>query len=473
MSNPVPLRVLGFWTTASLVVGSMIGSGIFKKPALLAQQLGSPTIMLMVWIAAGLITLCGALATAELAAAIPKSGGPYAYFHKIFGPFVAFLYGWSCLLVIQSGSIASIAYVFSEYLGRLVTLPRLDEAIEKSFSLHIVGVGTIYPLADLGVKAVTILLIGLLTWVNIRGARFGGGIQLVMTQLKVLAIMALVVAGLSLGDQLATNFSGAQLPATVDLGWWATAAASMAGAFWAYDGWLNSTFIAGEVKDPERTFPKALGFGTLLVLIVYTLTNLSVLSALPLQEIAASKLVAATAMEKLIGPMGAILISIAIMISAFGATNGSTMASPRLYYAMAQDGLLPKSLGQLHGPLRTPKKALLLQWLWASVLTISGTFDQLTDMLIFVVWFFYGTAVLSVFVARLKFPEMPRPYRAWGFPILPLAFVSFAGFFLCSTLWRDFQAYSSGESALMPSVMGMTLVLGTSPFYWWMKRKGT
>ncbi len=473
-----PARRLGFWTTAAIVVGCMIGSGIFKKPAVMAAQLGSPWTLLAVWMVAGFVTLAGALATAELAALFPQSGGPYNYFKKVYGPFFAFLYGWSCFLVIQSGSIASIAYVCAEYFDRLVILPRFAPEIEAQGIFTVPWLGTINTLGNAGVKILTLGIIGFLTVMNIRGVRIGGRIQVLFTSLKLLAIFALIVVGLALGSDLFSNLTFSE-PApgpkgtTLVTSFWQSVAvigAAMAGAFWAYDGWLNATFIAGEVKDPERVIPRALTAGIGTVILVYILTNLSYLAALPFGEMSQTKLVAATSMEKLVGPVGVLGIAIAIMISTFGATNGSIMGSARLYFAMAKDRLFLKRASELHTKNGTPHMSLAYQCFWSCVMVITGTFDQLTDMLIFVLWFFFAAAVLAVIVARKKFPALPRPYKTKGYPLIPLLFVAFAVFFWVSTLWRDITDYQEGRSTLIPSLFGVALIAVTSPLYWWFKR---
>jgi basic amino acid/polyamine antiporter, APA family len=428
---------LGLYTATMIVVGSMIGSGIFKKPAIMATQLHSPGLLVLTWVLAGGITLFGALSNAEIASMMPEAGGQYVFFRRIYNDFVGFLYGWAVFSVIQTGSIASIAYVFAEYAGYFVSLPRLSPEWEK-VSFDLFGVIQVTPLASLGVKLLTAGCIGLLTAVNIFGVALGGAVQNVFTTLKIVAILAIVVLAFGAGGGSASHFveAGPGLaPLAPGIGPLVAALGTgLSGAFWAYDGWNNITYIAGEIKTPARNIPRALFLGTGIVVAVYLVTNLAYLYVMPLARMAGSQLVAADVMRAALGPVGGALISGLVLFSTFGTVNGTVLASARVSYALAKDGLFFDGIGAVHPRYRTPHVALVLQGVWSALLVFSGTFDQLTDMLIFVSWIFYAAGALGVFVMRRRAPDAPRPYRVPGYPIVPLVFVVFATIYVVVSL---------------------------------------
>ncbi len=434
--GPQLLQRLGPYATTAVVVGSMIGSGIFKKPAVMAEHLRSPGLLLLTWALAGVITCFGALANAEVASLFPEAGGQYAYFKNIYNRFCGFLYGWAVFAVIQSGSIASIAYVFAEYTGYFVPLPRLSPGLE-AFSLHLFGPVTVTPLSHLGLKLLTVATIAALTLVNVRGVALGGAVTSVFTTIKVAAVAALVLLAFSVGQGSTQHFSdagGAMAPPPSGL--WAMGAAmglALSGAFWSYDGWNNVTFLAGEVRRPERTLPRSLATGTAAVVAIYVLVNLAYLYVLPLHQMAGARLVAADAMARVLGAPGASLLSGLVILSTFGATNGSILSSARVAYAMSRDGLFFSPLGRVHPRHHTPHVALWVQAAWASLLVFSGSFDQLTDMLIFVAWVFYAAGAAGVIVLRWRRPDLPRPFSVPGYPVVPLVFVAFAGAFVVAT----------------------------------------
>jgi basic amino acid/polyamine antiporter, APA family len=452
---------LGLYTATMIVIGSVIGSGIFKKPAVMAAQLGSPILLLLTWVIAGTVTLFGALSNAEIAGMITAVGGQYVFFRRIYNDFFGYLYGWSVFAVIQTGSIASIAYVFAEYCGYFVHLPTLPPAWEK-ISVNLLGVIQVTPFANFGVKALTAACILLLTMVNISGVVLGGAVQNIFTTGKIVAIGAVVVLSFALGhgslDHLTSTTAHVPVGTLALIG---ALGAAVRGAFWAYDGWNNITYIAGEVREPSRTIPRALFIGALVVMSVYVLTNLAYLYVIPLEEMAQSKLVAADAMQRVFGATGAALISSLVILSTFGTANGTILASARVYFAMARDGFFFRGLGQVHPRFETPARSLLVQGIWASLLVFSGTFDQLTDMLIFVSWIFYFMGALGVFILRRKEPDTPRPYRVWGYPVVPLVFVVFAAAYVVVTLFDDTRN----------SLFGLILVALGIPLYFVFRRR--
>ncbi len=464
---------LGLTTTIAIVVGAVIGSGIFKKPALMADQLGSPELLLAIWAVAGVITLFGALTNAEIAGMITETGGQYVYFRKMYGELFAWLYGWAIFAVIQTGSIASITYVFAEYSEYFWILPRFPAELEQSVYLHIPWIGYIYPLANIGVKSLTIFVILLLSTVNYLGVRFGGRVSLAFSSMKVAAILILIIFGFALGGGSMENFT--RDTASYDMltggGIFMAIIAALSGAFWSYDGWNNITYIAGEVKKPQLNIPRALIIGTLIVITVYILVNLAYLYVLPLDEMAGSYLVAADVARKSMGPIGGGFVAAMVMVSTFGTSNGTIMVSSRVYFAMARRKLFFSPIGRIHPVFRTPGNALVLQAVWSSVLVMSGTFDILTDMLIFISWIFYTMGAFGVFVLRKKMPDAPRPYRAFGYPYIPIIFVIFAFGFVVFTLYNDFSNYAEGKSQIVNSMFGLLLTGIGIPLYYYFKKK--
>jgi basic amino acid/polyamine antiporter, APA family len=452
----------------------MIGSGIFKKPALMAAQLGSPHLLMLVWVLAGLMTLCGALTNAEIGGIYPATGGQFFFFDKIYGRFFAFMFGWATFIVVQTASIGSIAYIFGESMGHLITLPRFSPATETAWFIHLPFIGNIYPLANIGVKLVTIGLLGFLTVINVLGLLFGAGVQITLTFLKLLAIGAILLFASFAPMGSIHHFSEtlASAPQT-NFAIFAAFIGAMSGAFWAYDGWNSVTFIAGEIENPQRNLPRALILGTIIVISVYVLINVAYIFVIPIKEMAHSGLVASDMAKLSMGPFGERFILLAILLSTFGSCNGTLMTSPRVYFAMARENMFFPSIGVVSAKYKTPANSLILQFFWASVLVLSGTFDTLTDMLIFVTWIFYGMGALGVFILRHRMPDIERPYKVWGYPYVPAIFIISATIFLIQTLYNDITHYINGTSPLINSVFGLVLVLAGTPLYFYFKSKGT
>lgn len=469
--NNKMLPQLGLFTTIAIVVGAVIGSGIFKKPAYIADQLGSPELMLLIWVVAGILTLFGALTNSEVAGMITETGGQYIYFQRMYGELTSYLYGWAIFAVIQTGSIASITYVFSEYTQYFFMLPRFSIEIEESFVIFIPFIGKIYPLMNIGVKTLTIIVIYTLSIINYLGVRFGGRIAVIFTTSKVIAILILVAFGFAFTGGSAGNLieSGANI--TAKYGMFAAIIAALSGAFWSYDGWNNITYIAGEVRKPQRNIPLALTIGTVVVISVYLLINVAFIYVMPVSEMAKSTLVAADVALRAIGPIGAGLVAALVMVSTFGTSNGTIMVSARVYYAMAQRKMFFTPIGKIHPKFRTPGNALILQATWASLLVLSGSFDDLTDMLIFVSWIFYAFGALGVFVLRKKMPHADRPYKVWGYPYIPAIFVFFAFAFVVFTVYNDVINYMNGTTRIINSLFGLLITLTGIPFYLWFKSR--
>ncbi len=468
---------LGLFTTIMMVVGGVIGSGIFRKAGVMAGQVGSPELLLGVWLLAGIITLFGALTNAEIASFIPETGGQYVYFDRMFGPFFAYLYGWAVFAVIQTGSIAAVAYVFAEYATQFVRLPELNDSL-ASFVIHIWGIGDVTPFKEIGTKGLAAALVVVLTVVNYLGVRFGGVVQNVFTIAKVTA-MALLFLGaflLPTGGSIANMTTSSALIHPTGLALIAAMAMAMQGAFWAYDGWNKITYIAGEVKQPQRNIPLGLGVGMILVMIIYMLINLAYAYVLPIDVMAHSKLVAADVAEKCFSGGGR-WIAAAVMVSTFGTANATILASARVYFSMSRQNVFPKFLGTAHPRFHTPAASLVVQGIWSVLLLFSGTFDNLSDMLIFVSWIFYAVGAYGVFVMRRKEPNTPRPYKVPGYPLVPWIFIIFATIYLLFTVYNDIVGYQAAVAAhktgRLDSVFGVILVLIGTPIYWFYRRKRT
>ena len=469
------LPTLGLFTTITIVVGGVIGSGIFRKPGVMASQLGSPEILLGVWLLAGVITLIGALTNAELAGMIPETGGPYVHFARIYGPFPAFLFGWSIFAVIQTGSIAALAYVFAEYSTQFVRLPDLGESA-ASFSVSLPFIGEITPFKESGIKAVAAVVILFLTAINYIGTRFGGAVQNIFTFAKVGGMLLLVLAAFLLpsGGNAANFHVDSALIQPHGLAFWAAVAAALQGAFWAYDGWNKVTYVAGEVKNPQRNVPRSLFLGMLTVTAIYLVMNVAYTYVLPVDQMAQSKLVAADVAERCVAGGGK-WIALVVMASTFGAANGTILASARVYFSMARENVFPSVLGTVHPRFHTPAAALVVQALWSLLLLMTGTFDTLTDTLIFVSWIFYAAIAYGVIVLRRRQPDAVRPYKVPGYPYLPWAFILFAVLFLVLTVYADVSNYrtavAAGKPAIINSALGASLVLLGTPVYFFYRRR--
>ena len=466
---PRLIPTLGLFSAVMLVAGGVIGSGIFRKAGVMAAQVGSPEALLGVWLLAGIVSLLGALSNAELAAMMPHTGGQYVYLERAYGPFVAFLYGWALFAVIQSGSIAALSYVFAEYTTQIVPLAEASESLAR-ITFHLPLIGDIAPFKELGVKGLAATVIVALTAVNYLGVRFGGLVQDIFSIAKMAAMLGLVLLvlltpGVGQFTNLTTDSS---VIAPTGLAFWAAIAAALQGAFWAYDGWHKITYIGDELKSPQRDLPRSLILGILLVAGLYLLMSAIYSYVLPIDEMAKSKLVAADVAERCFAGGGK-WIAVAVMLSTFGAANAVILTSARVYFSMAGHGMFPQLMGRTHPHFRTPAASLVAQAAWSIALLFSGTFDTLTDTLIFVSWFFYAANAWAVVVLRRREPEALRPFKVPGYPYVPVLFVAFGLIYLVLTLGNDVAAYrkavAAGQPALLNSALGAALVLGGTPVY--------
>ena len=459
------LRSLSLTATFFLVISSVIGSGVYKKVAPMAAELGSPWLVLLAWAAAGIITLFGALSNAEVASMMADAGGEYVYFKRIYNRFMAFLFGWACFTVIRSAALASIAYVFSQSVNALIPLPALPVELA---SIDLFGVFT--PFENFGVKVLTILLILLLTGNNILGVGAGERlsryvIYLVMGSILLTALAAFTIGGGSLANMALT--SSEHYPASLmSLSFVQHFFSAMLAAFWAYEGWSSIGYLGAEIKDANRNLPLALVMGVLCIMGLYTTINFAYLYVLPVDEIIAvhqeQNTIAAVAVvgHFLSGP-GAMLMSLLILVTTFGSTNSTAMPPPRLYYAMARDGVFFKWADHIHPKFHTPSHALWMQAGWASLLVLSGSFDQLTDMLVFASFFFYAAVTAGVFILRKREPDTPRPYRAWGYPVVPALFILFCVILIVVTF----------TTKPREALLGVVLTCSGIPFWWYWTRQ--
>lgn len=465
-------RKLGLWACISIVVGSVIGSGIFMKPATMAAQTGSPLLLVAVWVIAGIVSLFGGMINAEIGTILPKTGGQYVYFRHMYGEFFAFLYGWAAFIVINTAAIASIAFVFAQYTEYFVVLPRFSKALETSVSLPLPLIGSIYPLANFGVKCLSILLILLFTWINYRSVKAGGAVQVFFSMLKVVALVILVIAIFLPGNGSTTHFF--RVSANYDSSVWSVITgfvAAASGALAAYDGWNNLGFVAGEINDPRRNIPRGLLIGLSICILMYVLTTLAYLYALPIDKMSTSSLLASDALTASIGVLGGGFIALLVMVSTSGATNGNILPCARITFAMAHERNFFSWAGKVHPNFNTPGNALWLQGVWASMFVLSGSFDMLTDMFVFITWIFYGFAAYGIFILRKKMPDVERPYKVWGYPVVPIVFILFSGFYVGVTLYNEVSAFRAGNAVFINSGFGLLLTLLGVPFYWHFKRK--
>ncbi len=464
-------RTIGLNTTIAIVAGGVIGSGIFMKPALMASQLGSPLLLLSVWLVAGVVSLFGALSNSELATMFPETGGPFVFFQKIYGNTFAFVYAWAAFAVTNTAGNASIAYVFSQYTNYFLELPRFSREIEQSVHFTIPFIGTIFPMENFGVKGLTILLLTLLTLINYRSVKEGGALQRVLTALKIIAMVILVGGLLFSGKGNSENISTTS--EIMPQGWALVGAymAAISGAFWAYDGWNNITFVAGEVENPQKNIPRGLFIGLFLCVILYALINLAYIYILPIGTMSASSFVASDAAMIAWGGIGGSIIALLVMLSTLGAANANVLATARTTYAMGEGNKWFSPAARIHPKFQTPGNALLFNLAWSTLLIFSGSFDMLTDMLVFVTWFFYGMSALGVFILRVKMPNTERAYKVWGYPIVPALFIAFVAFYLGSTLYTDITQYMEGKTHLINSLLGLAITCVGIPVYFLSRKK--
>jgi amino acid transporter len=437
-------RQLGLWSAVAVVIGSTIGSGIFRTPAGVAQKIDDVPLFLAAWVVGGVVAVCGALAYAELAAMFPRSGGIYVFLREAFGPVTAFLFGWAELLIIRPGAYGAIGITASAYTLRTFGL---DPAA---------AVGSLPIRADQALGAVLIIIVAV---VNYQGIKKGAILQNVSTLFKSLALLALIVLGFTLGQ---AHSAGPVLEQRADVAL-SPFLLAMVAILWAYDGWADLAFVGGEVKDPQRTLPKALFIGTAIVVALYLGANLVYLYLIPIQQMKAAELVASDVALLLVGKAGIVAISTAVAVSTFGTLNGSMMTSPRIFFAMADDGLFPKAIAKVHPVTGAPTAAILLAAVLGVIFVLIRTFTELADQFVIGIWPFYALGVAAVFIFRRTRPEVVRTYKTWGYPFVPLLFLLGSLFLLGNYL----------VSVPMAFAVDVAVILSGVPVYYGWKRWGT
>lgn len=401
-------RALTSFDMTMIAIGAAIGSGIFLTPALVADALPSPMWILGVWALGGIMALCGALTYAELGAMMPRAGGLYVFLSEAYGGLFGFLFGWAYFLVVNTGSLAALAIAFSTYFGFFV------------------------PLNQTGIILVAITGLSVVTVLNVIGVKAGGIFSDVFTVLKLLGIAVLVFAGLGWGSWNTTDLS--QPLALPEGEFWGALTLAMVSVLWSYGGWQHATFTASEAVNPQKTVPRALILGSAIITIVYILANLSYMFLLPLDAVASSSRVAADALTVVLGGFGGAFISLTIFISTFGTSGIYTLTAPRIYYAMARDGVFFRRVAEVHPRFQTPAFAILFQSAWAVILILFwGTYESLISYVVFTDWIFFGLAAAAVFVLRRRAPGADRPYRTLGYPFTPLFFTAMSAWFVVNT----------------------------------------
>jgi basic amino acid/polyamine antiporter, APA family len=438
------VKGLGLYGATSVVAGTMIGTAIFVVPSTMLKQVGTPAMVVMVWAFAGVLSLFGALGYAELGAALPEAGGEYVYIHRAFGPALGFLYGWTQFIVAKTASIAAIATGFVMYLAYF--FPRLNEVLWQA-TLPMTGHGVTLQLTGLQIGATAMVL--LLSGLNVLGVRRSGAVQTLFTASKLVVLAILIVLGLTLGHGSFEHFHAAR-GAVSPTGLFSAFGVATVSALWAYDGWNNLSMVAGEVERPQRNMPAALIFGTLLVITVYVLVNLAYFYVLAPSEVLGTGTVAADAARRFLGSAGGAFIAVGVMISTFATLNGSILAGSRVPYAQARDGLFPETLAAVHPRFRTPAAAIVAQACVAGVFALTGQYQGLYTKVIFSEFLFYALVTGGIFVLRRRQPALPRPYRTWGYPLVPGVFVMLAVWLLINT-FRQQRTDSLWGLALMGS----------------------
>jgi APA family basic amino acid/polyamine antiporter len=455
------VKTLGLGYVIIFVIANIIGSGVFKKIAPMAAELQSSSWILLVWLVGGIITLFGALSNAELAGMLADTGGDFVYLRKIYNRFFSFLYGWSLFAVIQTATISSLAYVLTQSLNSIITIPEILP------SLHDFTIGGIFfPFQDFGIKLTAILVIMLLTLLNMSGLRSGAWTGKAIFFVVCAGLAVIIIAGLTNDSPRPDSFMNVRElgNGTVTISSFYTA---MLAAFWAYQGWVSVGFIGGEIKDAKANIPKGIAIGVFVVIVTYLLVNLAYMRVMSIPELvqvheAGNQIAAVEVIRNLWGSGGVLFISLLILVTTLGCLNASILTGSRPYFAMSRDRLFFSGIGKLNRH-NVPGNALLWQGIWASVLVLSGTFDQLTDMLIFAVYIFYGATATGVFILRRRMPDTHRPYKVPGYPVITAIFVLFCiGLFINTIMTQPREA-----------LIGLSLIVAGIPVYFIFRRRNS
>ena len=470
------VKALSLTDATMLVAGSMIGSGIFIVSADISRTVNSPLWLMLAWLAAGVITMLGALSYGELAAMYPRAGGQYVFLRESMGPLMGFLYGWTLFIVIQTGTIAAVAVAFGRFLG--VLWPAITP--DRFGWFPQIDINTPGGLIEVGLtpqRLIALVTVWILTWINLRGVREGKLVQTSLTIIKTGALALLILLGLTIGRNataVAANFGSGNFVGHVDVtsAFMIAFGASLVGSLFSSDAWNNVTFAAAEVKNPQRNLPLALLMGTGLVSLLYILANVAYLNVLPLHgtkdaadvigrgiQFATQDRVGSAAAEMIFGAIGGTIMATAILISTFGCNNGLILSGARVYYAMAKDKLFFRKAGELNKN-HVPSLALIVQAIWTSLLCLTGTYGQLLDYVIFAALIFYALTTIGLFILRSKNPDAERPYRAIGYPVLPALYIVLASTIAVVLLISD--------KTRAQALSGLVLVaIGVPVFFLW------
>ncbi|HVH89657.1 MAG TPA: amino acid permease [Terriglobales bacterium] len=425
-------RKLGLVDALSILIGIVIGGGIFLVPNLVARELRSVSAILAVWVFGGIISFFGALACAELGTALSLTGGQYVFLRESYGPLVGFLCGWSMFAVARTAQIAWLAVTLVLYLSYFV------------------------PLSGVASKLLGVAALAVFTAINYRGVTAGAMVQKIFTFAKVSGLLAIICSAFLIATKTSTPASGNGEFSISSFG------VALIASVLAYDGWVQVSFVAGEIRNPKRNILLALALGSAACIAIYLLANVAYLRVLSISEIAASDHVGATMAERVLGPAGGRLVSLIVMLSIIGALNGSFLTTPRVYFAQARDGIFFRKFAEVHPRYQTPSFAILAQAIWAAVLVVTGSYETLVDYAMFATWLFYGLMVAGVIVLRRTQPDLERPYRMWGYPVTPVLFVTVTCWFLINML----------KTRPIPSLAGLLLVVSGIPIYlFWARRR--
>lgn len=457
-SKPSLVRGLSLLDSVLLLAGGIIGSSIFLTAKDIAAPLPHPTLFMLVWVMGAVISMCAAFAFAELGSMFPDSGGQYVYLREAFGDLVAFLYGWMLFAVANGGTIAALSVASAAYLSAI--FPAISEQ-------HVVLTAAGITLTRTHVAG--LISIVFVTWMNVIGLRKGAALQNIATWAKFVAMGAFVILGLAIGKGSWGNFAWHGDRAGLTMGLSASQLISALGVgliavFWAYDGWVYITWVAGEVKEPRRNVPRAMVLGIIVVAVVYLAMNMTYIYAMPLREVAKHETIAAAAAEAMFSPRAANWLSVVIALACFGAMASCTLSGARVYYAMARDGVFFQRMAQVHPKWRTPAFSLIGQAVWACLLTVSGRYDQLYTYVIYGMVLSYTLTVIGMFVLRWKRPEIPRPYRCTGYPWLPAIYV------LLGTWWTINTIVERPKEALAGTII---VLIGVPGYLYWKRQNRT
>ena len=450
-------QVLSLPTGILLVAGIMIGSGVFKKIVPMSQALHNESYILLAWIIGGIITMFGAFTYAGLATMTTQTGGVYEYLRLIYGDFIAYLFGWTIFTIVGSGAIAALSFVFAQSVNTLIPLP------DPLYAFKDISIGhAVFPFADSGIKILAVLTIILLTWVNYRGVKKAGVLNNIVTSAKILGILLLIIAGLLYtGHPAITAIIKSPESAPEGAALFSGLFGAMLSALWAYDGWANITFVTGEIKNPKRNIPLAIIGGVGIAMTLYVLLNYTYMKVLPVSELAllgSNKIAAAEVAGILMGKTGSVIIAVLIMTCTFGALNGCIISYPRVYFRMAQENVFFKKAARIHPAFSTPHISLFYSAIWSIVLVCSGTFDQLTNLVIFASYAFFALATWGLVQMKMKGRIQSKVI---GYPVIPFIIILFCIALVINTIITQTEA----------SIIGLLLILSGIPLYLYFKKK--